>query len=361
MKKVFKLLLLFLVIVMWQTSGILAKSDFNEKKIYFFYGIGCSHCAKVEKFFEENDLYDRYLIERREIYFDRDNAVLYNTMLDKLRVAEKERGVPIVILGDKVIVGDRPIIDNFENEAKEFLKDEGGEKIEGEVSGGANLTLLMVLGASLVDAINPCAFAVLIVLMSTVLASGQAKKALKAGLAFAASIFISYFLMGLGLYTALGRVGLSGAVMKIIGWLAVVLGLLNLKDWLWYGKGFLMEVPVSWRPNLKKLIRSVTSPLGAFMIGFLVSLFLLPCTSGPYVVILGMLAEKTLQIKAIGYLVLYNLVFVSPMILITWLVYKGFDPEKVEALRKKHLKNLHLIAGIILIGMGVVILSGKIR
>ena len=316
----------------------------------------------MEEFFEENDLYNRYPIERKEIYFDRDNAVLYNTILDRLGVAERERGVPMVILGEKVIVGDRLIIDNFENEVKEFLKD-GGEKVTAKegVSGGANLTLLMVLGASLVDAINPCAFAVLIVLMSTVLASGQAKKALKAGLAFAASIFISYFLMGLGLYTALGRVGLPEAVMKMIGWLAVVLGLLNLKDWLWYGKGFLMEVPMSWRPTLKKLIRSVTSPLGAFMIGFLVSLFLLPCTSGPYIVILGMLAEKTLQVKAIGYLMLYNLVFVSPMVLITWLVYKGFDPEKAERLRKKHLKNLHLIAGIILIGMGVVILSGGIR
>ena len=87
---------------------------------------------------------------------------------------------------------------------------------------------------------------------------------------------------------------------------------------------------MSWRPKLQGLIKSVTSPLGAFLIGFLVSLFLLPCTSGPYIVILGMLAERAQRVQAIMYLILYNAIFVSPMILISWLVYKGLDPKKVE-------------------------------
>jgi cytochrome c biogenesis protein CcdA len=119
-----------------------------------------------------------------------------------------------------------------------------------------------------------------------------------------------------------------------------------------------MEVPMSWRPRLKALINSVTSVPGAFFVGFAVSLFLLPCTSGPYIVILGLLAHTTTKGYALELLALYNLIFVSPMILITGAVYFGFTTtEKAEEWRTKKLKVLHLIAGLIILGLGVVMLG----
>jgi cytochrome c biogenesis protein CcdA/glutaredoxin len=340
----------------------------NTSRIYFFYGIGCPHCGEVERFFEEEDLYARYPVEKREIYFNRANALLFSSVMDRLGVPEKSRGVPAVVIGNKLIVGDEPIKDNFVAEADKFSReninsdnqlDNSGTK-EKEKNQSLDLTLAAVLGASTVDAINPCAFAVLIILMTTILATGDGRKALKTGLAFAASIFISYFLMGLGLYKALGVGEISHLFYKIVGWLAIILGLANLKDYFWYGKGFLMEVPTSWRPKLKSLLRSATSPLGAFGIGFLVSLILLPCTSGPYIVILGMLAKRATQLKAVSYLVLYNLIFISPMVVISYAIYKGFDPAKAEEIRQKRLRTLHLIAGLIMLAMGVVILAGWI-
>jgi len=117
---------------------------------------------------------------------------------------------------------------------------------------------------------------------------------------------------------------------------------------------------MSWRPKLKKILGSVINPWGAFGVGFVVSLILLPCTSGPYVVVLGMLAERVEWMRSVGYLALYNLVFVLPMILITIGVYKGLDPAKAEKLRKNNLKILHLVAGVLMLGMGVVILTGMI-
>ncbi len=354
-----------LLVVLFFFGAAISINAQNLPKIYLFYGTGCPHCAEVLNFFEEKDLFNQYSVEKKEIYFNRDNALLYNNLLDKLGVPNSARGVPTVVIGDKVIVGDKPIIDNFVSEADKFIaeksRDQSSLNTKEQIKNPPpNLTLAAVIGASVVDAINPCAFAVLIILMSAILATGDAKKALKTGFAFASSIFISYFLMGLGLYKALGTVVMSGLFYKIIGWLAIILGLLNLKDYFWYGKGFLMEVPVSWRPKLKSLLKSATGPLGAFCIGFLVSLILLPCTSGPYIVILVMLAEKGLQTKAILYLVLYNLIFVLPMILISFAVFKGFDPNKAEEIRQKRLKTLHLIAGIIMLAMGAVILMGWI-
>jgi cytochrome c biogenesis protein CcdA/glutaredoxin len=358
------LLTAFLSVVLLLSVTLVHASD-PEKTIYFFYGRGCPHCATVEEYFEKEDIYERYPVEVKEIYFDRDNAIFFDETLDELGILQKDRGVPLVVIGDKVVVGDKPIIENFVPLADIYMSekaktDSNDVSTENTKDINANLTILAVIGASLVDAINPCAFAVLIILMSTILAAGDSKKALRAGFAFAASIFISYFLMGLGLYTALGVGGLSGIFFKIVGWMAIILGLFNLKDYFWYGKGFIMEVPMSWRPRLKKLIGSVTTPVGAFGVGFLVSLFLLPCTSGPYIVILGMLAENVMRTKAVLYLLLYNLIFVSPMLIISYAVYRGFDPKKAEDIRQKRLKTLHLIAGIVLILMGLAIVSGLI-
>jgi len=353
----------FFIIPLVFVFATVARAQENNK-IYFFYGTGCPHCSQVENFFESEKLYDTYPIDKREIYFNRDNTILFNDILDKLNIPNEERGVPTVVIGDKVLVGDTPIIENFKISADEFLqninKTEKAKPDAESETQKSNLTLAAVIIGSLVDAINPCEFAVLIILMTTILATGNPRKALLAGLAFSVSIFISYFLMGLGLYKALSLGSISGWFFQIVGWLAILLGLFNLKDYFWYGKGFLMEVPLSWRPKLKNLIHSVTSPGGAFAIGFLVSLFLLPCTSGPYIVILGMLAKNTFDIQAVLYLLLYNLIFVSPMILISLAIYKGFNPAKAEEIRQKRLKTLHLITGIIMLAMGVVILSGWI-
>jgi cytochrome c biogenesis protein CcdA len=214
-----------------------------------------------------------------------------------------------------------------------------------------------VIGASLVDAINPCAFAVLIVLLTTVLAQkGQTRRVLASGLAFSAAIFVSYLLMGLGVYQALASAHSTGLFTAVVGVLAILLGLFNLKDWLWYGRTPPMEVPMSWRPKMASFIERVTSPVGALAAGLVVSLFLLPCTSGPYIVVLGLLADNPLDVGAVFYLVLYNLIFILPMLLITVLVARGLDVDRLSYLREKHIQKLHLVAGLILIGLGTYVL-----
>jgi len=225
-----------------------------------------------------------------------------------------------------------------------------------------NLTPWAVACGAALDAINPCEFAILILLMASLLLNEEdRKRALYTGLSFISAIFVAYFLMGVGLMEFLRAytLGISQYFYNFIGILAIFLGLLNIKDYFWYGGGgFLMEVPQSWRPKMKSLILKITTPLGAFFTGLIVSLFLLPCTSGPYVVILGMLASKTTVAKALVYLLFYNLIFIAPMLAIVFSIYWGLSPEKAEAWRKEKLRLLHLIAGVILIALGVVILGG---
>jgi cytochrome c biogenesis protein CcdA len=227
-----------------------------------------------------------------------------------------------------------------------------------------NLTPVAVVCGAAVDAINPCEFAVLILLMASLLATqDNRKKALWTGLSFTAAIFVAYFLMGVGLLEFIRSytLSVSGYFYKIIGILAIIIGLLNAKDYFSYGGGgFIMEVPQAWRPRMKSLVRGITNPLGGFLTGLVVSLFLLPCTSGPYVIILGMLAAKTTFAKAFFYLILYNIIFIAPMLAIVFAMYFGLPPEKAETWRKQKIRLLHLIAGLILAVLGIALIGGWI-
>ncbi|MFA5155124.1 MAG: cytochrome c biogenesis CcdA family protein [Patescibacteria group bacterium] len=326
----------------------------QENKAILYYGNGCPHCAEVEEFIKNNEF--SFSIEQKEIYNNKINAGEFNRVCSDQGISLMNRGVPFLYAENECFVGDKQIISYLQTKQKqnnEVLPNEDVINTKGSVS--ESLTLPILIGAALVDSINPCEFAVLLILIATILASGDRKRALLSGLAYSASIFISYFLMGMGLYSVISSFGTPVIFMKIIGGIAILIGLFNVKDYFWYGKGFLMEVPLSWRPKMKSLVRSITGPLSAFLIGFVVSLFLLPCTSGPYIVILGMLGHGETMMRAVWLLLLYNFIFVLPMIIISIGMYFGMNVEKAEETRSKNLKVLHLIAGVIMIIMGVVL------
>jgi cytochrome c biogenesis protein CcdA len=97
----------------------------------------------------------------------------------------------------------------------------------------------------------------------------------------------------MGVLKLLGNLESLFWLKRIVGIVGLLVGLANLKDYFRYGKGFIMEVPMSRRPAMMKITKKVTSPAGAFVIGVIVSLFLLPCSSGPYLTILGYLSAES--------------------------------------------------------------------
>jgi len=185
--------------------------------------------------------------------------------------------------------------------------------------------------------------------------SGDKKRALYGGLAFTLSIYITYFLFGLGLLQLITVTNLAGFISKIVGVIALIIGLANIKDFFFYGGGgFVMEIPRNWRPTLKKILNGVTSPLGAFLAGFVVTLFELPCTGGPYFFVIGLLSQAESVTSIIPTLLFYNLVFVLPLLFIVAVVYFGFSSvQKAEEWKEKNIRALHLVAGIIMLILGV--------
>lgn len=228
----------------------------------------------------------------------------------------------------------------------------------------ANFTRITSL--ALADSVNPCAIAILAMILVAIMIQHPEKKhkVLQAGLAFIASVFIGYLFYGaiivqfFNLFAQWLREN-SSIVFNGLAILSMILGALNIKDYFIYRPGGIAtEMPLYLRPRVKLIINKITSPAGAFLIGFIVTLFLLPCTIGPYIIASGLLAELDL-LGALPWLVYYNIVFVLPMLAITLIIYLGISGiEDVEDWKARNIKRLHLIAGILLFFVGFSLLMG---
>ncbi|MDX9690736.1 MAG: hypothetical protein EOM37_08850 [Proteobacteria bacterium] len=226
------------------------------------------------------------------------------------------------------------------------------------------VSLGKVISLALVDAVNPCEFAVLTMLLVSIIAYNPHKKAniIWAGLSFSLAVFIMYLIYGLFIIKSFqlvqGITWVRPFLYKGLGAVAILLGALQIKDFFSYKVGsFGTEMPVSWRPKVKALIARVTSPAGAFVVGLMVTLFLLPCTIGPYIILGGLLSVMDI-IKTLPTLLLYNVIFISPMLLITLVVYMGLSRvEDVQDWKDKNIRFLHLIAGLLILGIGVAMIA----
>src|SRR3989339_62633 len=191
-----------------------------------------------------------------------------------------------------------------------------------------------ITGLALADSINPCAIAVLTMILMSILIKnpGKKEKVLYAGLSFILAVYVGYLFYGI-------------IIVQFFKSFAEVL-----RD----NSGFVFNGLAIF----SMIIDGITSPFGAFFTGFLITLFLLPCTIGPYIVASGLLADKIFLI-AIFWLLYYNLVFVLPMLIIVGIIYFGFvKVDEVSGWKESNIRLLHLIAGILLFVVGFSLLIG---
>ena len=227
------------------------------------------------------------------------------------------------------------------------------------------LTVAKILSLAVVDAVNPCALAVLSLMLIAIITYNpkNRKNIILAGSAFSISVFVMYLFYGLVIIKFFQVVQALTSIRlllyKILGGIAIILGILNIKDFFYYKPGGLgTEMPIFLRPKVKKIISGITSPKGAFTIGAFVTVFLLPCTIGPYVIAGGILSAFEL-VMVVPWLLLYNFVFILPMLAITLIVYAGIKKvEDVSEWKDKNIKYLHLISGVIIFLLGLAMFMG---
>jgi cytochrome c biogenesis protein CcdA len=252
----------------------------------------------------------------------------------------------------------------WNGEEKEESKESAGTSST-EEKYGVSIGKTVMLG--LADSVNPCAISVLALMLIAIITynPGNRKQILLAGLAFVLAVIIMYLLYGYLIITAFQFIqsiaSIKLYIYKALGVGAIILGILELRDYFKYKPGGIgTEMPLFLRPKVNKIISKVTSPTGAFTMGLFVTLFLLPCTIGPYVILGGLLADQGF-INAIPMLLLYNLIFVSPMIVVTILVFLGSKKaEDVKDWKEKNVRKMHLIAGALMLLIGILMVLGVI-
>ena len=222
---------------------------------------------------------------------------------------------------------------------------------------------MKVLSLAAADAVNPCAFAVLLLMLVSIAAynPGNRRSILYAGLAFIGAVFAMYLVYGLLLikfYQEIQQLkDVGDGIYRGLSVAAIVFGALNIRDFVRYKPGGIgTEMPLFMRPRVKKIINNITSTKGAFVTGLIVSFFLLPCTIGPYIIASKIMADVPLA-EGVPMLLLYNLIFIIPLTIIVSSVYLGTSRiHDFYLWKERNISKLHLIAGIILLGLGIFML-----
>lgn len=230
---------------------------------------------------------------------------------------------------------------------------------------GENLTLGIVIGAALVDSINPCVLGVLIFLIAFMNRLFKTRKMLLfGGLLYSAVVYITYLALGFGILRVAVSIGVSTAFYVVVSAIAIIAGLLELKDYFWYGRGFTLQMIPGGAARLRYYTSRIEQMesrhpavliLTTALLGVFVVLVELPCTGAPYFAILGLLA-KGAYANAVPLLLLYNFIFVLPLLIVIGVAYFGASSEALESWRKKHRGFMRLAVGIFLIVLGAYML-----
>jgi len=340
----------------------------------YYYQTGCKECSRVEADLTYlQSKYPQLQVVEFNIY---DHADLAAWMVEQVSF-EGEFSTPAIFIGEQVLLEDEISLENITSALKEYRRS-GTEPIwldynpeqgqESILNRFKNMGWFTVVAAGLVDGINPCAFATLIFFVSYLTLSGRkGKEVLLVGGAFTLGVFMAYLVVGLGLYQVLELVsGALDLISKIVyiltGIFCLVLAVFSFLDFLKARRGqisdMLLKLPEPLRKRINATIRKGRSSrhyiVGAFIAGILISFLELACTGQIYLpTIIFVSSIPELRLQAILYLVIYNLLFILPLVIIFILVYFGTTSQDLTQFLQKNSALVKLAMSIVFVALGV--------
>lgn len=229
-----------------------------------------------------------------------------------------------------------------------------------------------VVVAGLLDGINPCAFTTIIFLLSMLAYLGKSKRQLATvGIGFTVAVFVTYFLLGFGLLGAIKifsvshgiptalAYGVAGMTFILAGW-----SLIDFVRYMRTGdvKAVTLGLPKSVKSRIHKVVRvGLTTRgliVGSITIGVLVALLESLCTGQVYLPVIVIVSRTPdLRAAAIGYLLLYNLMFIAPLVVVLIIAYCGVKSERLGDFLRRHLAALKLAMAILFAALGALVLA----
>jgi len=216
--------------------------------------------------------------------------------------------------------------------------------------------LPLVLTAGLLDSVNPCAIAILLIFIALMFTFKRARiEVLSLGLTYIAGIFVSYFAIGIGIFKVINLFGIPHFFSLVGAWIVIVVGVLGILEYFFPNKIRVLSIPLKSRQIIASWAMKATLPT-SFVAGLLVGVFEFPCSGAIYLAILGLLNDQASFLKGIIYLLVYNLMFVLPLIIILLITSSRMITERLLAMDEQNSNRLRLLSALIMIGIGASIL-----
>lgn len=334
-------------------------------EIVYYGEIGCSHCDRFES--ETVPLLEgKYNIEIRLAMFD----ILDPDIYRKCSLLLGERGYefryfPVVIIGNNIYQGETEISRYLDDELDYFtahghyMEERGRDEALGKdqsqkgnlqpAKPGSAVSWAVVFTAGAVDGINPCAFTVLLFFFSYLtLRRKNYREFITSGAVFIASVFVTYFSIGFGFYSLVSMVfdfqAARLALRIVISILTALFAILSFADFLSLrgnnaGK-VILKLPAGINNMIHMVIREKTGKAamagGVFLTGAAVSVLELACTGQVYLPSIIYMLESGSKGLGLLLLVSYNAGFILPLVMIYFLLAKGYRVEKISSFFRRN-------------------------
>jgi hypothetical protein len=234
-------------------------------------------------------------------------------------------------------------------------------KLFGRVSVSRLGLPLFTVALGLLDGFNPCATWVLLFLLAMLAGQRDRKRmAVTAGTFVIASGVVYYAFMAAWLNLFL-VIGMSSAVQRVLGLVAVAIGALNTKDFFAFKRGLTLSIPERAKPSIYARVRQVlraetllASSVGVAVLAVLVNLVELLCTAGFPAMYTSVLARAELSPWArAGYLGLYNLAYLADDALMVTIAVVTLSRRRLSEYGGRWLK---LLSGVVMLALGLILL-----
>lgn len=209
----------------------------------------------------------------------------------------------------------------------------------------------IVIGSAIVDSINPGSIGVMILLISVALGRGTSAKRLAIlGLVYIAAVFVTYLLAGMGLiylYSGVSAVW-TEYITLIVGILIMLAGIIEIKDFFWYGRWFSLKIPTKYAKKIRNYSQEKITLAGVALLGSFVSALEFPSTGAPYVAVITML-RAGFDLSTFLLILLYNLLFVLPLVVILLAVIGGVKVTSIAKWKEDTKATMRLFIGLMLV------------
>ena len=381
-KRYILLIFIFLLVFSWYPLN-----SESRRSLVIFYSPSCQECLKINNEFMPK-IEGKYKDKINITYLDINELRNYKLLLSYEEHYDRTKKIlPIVFMEGRFLSGEAQIKKQLEEVILNSLREKGVLLKEALpavdlVSRFRSFSLLGIIFAGLVDGFNPCAFTVIVFFISFLTFQKYSKRnILVTGLCFIFAVFLTYLLIGLGLFRMLYSLRvfyfLSRLFYILIACLAFLLGIFTVYDILKFkatqkAEDMFLKLPVRLKYYIHYIIglkyrqvdknaqsnkRIFQLIITAFAVGSIVSVVELVCTGQLYLpTITFVLKISPLRLQALTYLIIYNIMFVIPLLLVFFFALAGVGSGEFSKFTQKHMILIKALMAVLFFGLGLILI-----